>query len=316
MYYSDIFYFLTIVLFFVSLIASGVVKSRFRKYAKDQTANGMTGAMAAERILRANGIYDVTIQQVSGTLSDNYNPTNNTLNLSTEVFGGNNVSAVAVAAHECGHAIQHAQAYPLLMLRKSLVPVCNIGSMGSYIAILLGILFSMSGLITLGAVLFSGIVLFNLITLPVEVDASRRALAEVERLNLLTDEELAGGKKVLFAAGMTYFISLVASIVQLLRLLSLANRSRRKAAHIPRIGYNYKNRQPLSAVSRTLTGSRGCLFSAWPEALRPGRSSVFDAWPCPARYRSRGWRESSYAGSCRSVRPCARSQSAPAAGFS
>ncbi|MBQ6427551.1 MAG: zinc metallopeptidase [Oscillospiraceae bacterium] len=226
MYYSDIFYFLTIVLFFVSLIASGVVKSRFRKYAKDQTANGMTGAMAAERILRANGIYDVTIQQVSGTLSDNYNPTNNTLNLSTEVFGGNNVSAVAVAAHECGHAIQHAQAYPLLMLRKSLVPVCNIGSMGSYIAILLGILFSMSGLITLGAVLFSGIVLFNLITLPVEVDASRRALAEVDRLNLLTDEELAGGKKVLFAAGMTYFISLVASIVQLLRLLSLANRRR------------------------------------------------------------------------------------------
>ncbi|MBR2703485.1 MAG: zinc metallopeptidase [Oscillospiraceae bacterium] len=226
MYYSDIFYFLTIVLFFVSLIASSVVKSRFRKYAKDQTANGMTGAMAAERILRANGIYDVTIQQVSGTLSDNYNPTNNTLNLSTEVFGGNNVSAVAVAAHECGHAIQHAQAYPLLMLRKSLVPVCNIGSMGSYIAILLGILFSMSGLITLGAVLFSGIVLFNLITLPVEVDASRRALAEVERLNLLTDEELAGGKKVLFAAGMTYFISLVASIVQLLRLLSLANRRR------------------------------------------------------------------------------------------
>ena len=226
MYYSDIFYFLTIVLFFVSLIASGVVKSRFRKYAKDQTANGMTGAMAAERILRANGIYDVTIQQVSGTLSDNYNPTNNTLNLSTEVFGGNNVSAVAVAAHECGHAIQHAQAYTLLMLRNSLFPVCNKGSMGSYIAILLGILFSMSGLITLGAVLFSGIVLFNLITLPVEVDASRRALAEVERLNLLTDEELAGGKKVLFAAGMTYFISLMASIVQLLRLLSLANRRR------------------------------------------------------------------------------------------
>ena len=226
MYYSDIFYFLTIVLFFVSLIASSVVKTRFRKYAKDQTANGMTGAMAAERILRANGIYNVTIQQVSGTLSDNYNPANNTLNLSTEVFGGNNVSAVAVAAHECGHAIQHAQAYPLLMLRKSLVPVCNIGSMGSYIAILLGILFSYSGLIVLGAVLFSGIVLFNLVTLPVEVDASRRALAEVERLNLLTGEEMLGGRKVLVAAGMTYFISLVASVVQLLRLLSLASRRR------------------------------------------------------------------------------------------
>ena len=224
---SGIFYLLTIVLFIVSLICSGVVKSRFKTYAKELTANGMTGAMAAERILRANGITNVTIQMTQGTLTDNYNPTNNTLNLSEAVYGGNNVSAVAVAAHECGHAIQHAQAYPLLMLRKALVPVCNIGSMGSYIAILLGILFSRSGLITIGAVLFSGIVLFNLVTLPVEVDASRRALAEVERMNLLTDEELTGGRKVLFAAGMTYFISLVSSIVQLLRLLSLANSRRR-----------------------------------------------------------------------------------------
>ena len=223
---SSVFYLLTIVLFFVSLIASGVVKSRFNRYAKEFTANGMTGAIAAERILRANGITNVTIRMTKGTLTDNYNPTDNTLNLSESVYGGNNVSAVAVAAHECGHAIQHAQAYPLLMLRKALVPVCNIGSMGSYISILLGVLFSWSGLITIGAVLFSGIVLFNLVTLPVEVDASRRALAEVERMNLLTDEELSGGRKVLFAAGMTYFISLVSSIVQLLRLLSLANRRR------------------------------------------------------------------------------------------
>lgn len=222
----DIFYILTIVLFFVSLICSGVVKSRFKKYAKVASRNGLTGAMAAERILRANGIYDVGIVQVSGTLSDNYNPTNKTLNLSEAVCNQSSVSAIAVAAHECGHAIQHAQAYPLLMLRKALVPVCNIGSMGSYIAILLGVIFSYSGLITIGAVLFSGIVLFNLVTLPVEVDASRRALAEVERLNLLTDEELKGGRKVLTAAGMTYFISLVASIVQLLRLLSMASRRR------------------------------------------------------------------------------------------
>lgn len=224
--WSDIFYILTIILFFVSLICSGIVKSRFKQYAKVRSVNGMTGAMAAERILRANGIYDVSIVQVSGTLSDNYNPSNKTLNLSDAVCNEASVSAIAVAAHECGHAIQHAQAYPLLMLRKALVPICNIGSMGSYIAILLGIVFSYSGLITLGAILFSGIVLFNLVTLPVEVDASRRALAEVERLNLLTDEELKGGRKVLVAAGMTYFISLVASIVQLLRLLSMANRRR------------------------------------------------------------------------------------------
>ena len=227
MYYADIFYILTIILFFVSMICSGVVRSRFNRYSKDRTYNGMTGAMAAERILRANGITDVTIVQTAGALTDNYNPTNHTLNLSQPVYGGQNVSAVAVAAHECGHAIQHAQAYPLLMLRKALVPICNIGSIGSYIAILLGIFFSRSGLITLGAVLFSGIVLFNLVTLPVEVDASRRAMAEVDRLGLLTDEERIRGRKVLFAAGMTYFISLMTSIVQLLRLLSIANSRRR-----------------------------------------------------------------------------------------
>ncbi len=224
--FANMMYLLTLVLFGVSLVCSGVVKSRFRRYSKERPANGMTGAMAAERILRANGITDVGIVQIRGNLSDNYNPTNKTLNLSEEVYGEASVSAVAVAAHECGHAIQHAQEYPLLMLRKSLVPVCNIGSMGSYIAILLGILFSMSGLITLGAVLFSLIVLFNLVTLPVEVDASHRALSEVQRLGILTDDEMAGGRKVLTAAGMTYFISLVTSIVQLLRLLSLANRRR------------------------------------------------------------------------------------------
>ena len=224
MYWSEIFYILTLVLFVVSLIMSGIVRSRYKKYARQHTANGMTGAMAAERILRANGIGDVTIVQTVGTLTDNYNPTNKTLNLSPAVYGGADVSAVAVAAHECGHAIQHAEAYPLLMLRKALVPVCNIGSMGSYVAILLGFLFSSTGLITLGAVLFSGIVLFNLVTLPVEADASRRALREVERLGILSDDEMVGGKKVLIAAGMTYFISLVTSIVQLLRLLSLARR--------------------------------------------------------------------------------------------
>ena len=223
---ADFLYFLTLALFVVSLICSWVVKRRFQQYAKVPAAKGMTGAMAAERILRANGIYDVSIAAIPGTLSDNYDPLHKTLNLSDAVRGSASVSAVAVAAHECGHAIQHKEAYPLLMLRKSLVPVCNIGSMGSYIAIFLGILFSWSGLITLGAVLFSGIVLFNLVTLPVEIDASRRALEAVGSLGLLTDREMEGGKKVLTAAGMTYFIVLVSSIIQLLRLLSLARRRR------------------------------------------------------------------------------------------
>ena len=131
MFWTDIFYILTLVMFVISLIASGVVKSRYRKYAKERTANGMTGAMAAERILRANGIRDVSIVQTGGVLTDNYNPGNRTLNLSPAVYGGADVAAVSVAAHECGHAIQHASQYPLLMLRKSLVPICNIGSMGS-----------------------------------------------------------------------------------------------------------------------------------------------------------------------------------------
>ena len=226
LYRSDIYYLLTIVMFVVSLICSGVVRSRFNQYAKCRPRNGMTGAMAAERILRANGIMDVSIAPTAGSLTDNYDPTRKVLNLSQSVYGESSISAVAVAAHECGHAIQHAQAYPLLMLRKALVPICNIGSIGSYIAILAGIFLQMSGLIAFGALLFSGIVLFNLVTLPVEVDASRRALAEVERLNLLSEDEMPGGRKVLTAAGMTYFIALVSPIVQLLRLLSLANRRR------------------------------------------------------------------------------------------
>lgn len=224
--WSTILYFFTLILFAVSLVASGTVRSRFNRYAGVPAANGMTGAMAAQRILQANGIYDVSISAAGGTLSDNYDPASKVLHLSDAVRAASSVSAIAVAAHECGHAIQHAKAYPPVMLRKALVPFCNIGSAGSYVAIFLGILLSWSGLITFGAVLFSAIVLFNLVTLPVEVDASRRALAEVRRLGLLTEEELRGGRKVLTAAGMTYFIALVSSVVQLLRLLSMAKRRR------------------------------------------------------------------------------------------
>lgn len=226
MYWSDFFYILTIVLFFVSLIVSASVRIRFKKYSKSLNARGYTGTQAASAILCANGLSDLMIAQGGSTLSDNYNPSNRVLTLSSGVYDAATVSAVAVAAHECGHALQHAEKYPLLMLRKVLVPVCNIGSMGSYVSILLGMIFSNENLILVGALLFSGIVLFNLITLPVEIDASRRALAEIERLNLLTEEEMKGGKRVLRAAAMTYFLALVTSIVQLLRLLSLVNRRR------------------------------------------------------------------------------------------
>lgn len=224
---SELLFDLTLILFFVSLICSAVVKGRFKKYSKSITFNGLTGARAAERILRANGIYDVEIREVSGVLTDNYNPANKTLNLSQGVYGSPTVSAVAVAAHECGHAIQHATSYPLLMLRKALVPICNIGSMGSYIVILLGVLFAREELLDIGAALFSAIVLFNLVTLPVEINASRRALTQINDLNLLTEEETRGGRRVLRAAAMTYFVSLMASIVQLLRILMLSKSRRR-----------------------------------------------------------------------------------------
>lgn len=227
MLYGNMFYYgLTIVMLILSLIASGVVKSRFRKYSKTRVSSGLTGAMAAERILRANGIYDVRVNPTRGTLTDNYNPTNKTLNLSEGVYNSASVSAVCVAAHECGHAIQHASRYPLLMLRKSIVPVANIGSSSSYIFILLGIIFNASGLIRLGALLFAGIVIFNFITLPVEINASRRALGQVRELGIVSDSEMSGGRKVLSAAAFTYFISLAASVVQFLRLMSIANRRR------------------------------------------------------------------------------------------
>lgn len=223
-YGFDWTYLLLIAAFILSMIVQVTMQNTFSKYSRVGTRSGMTGAQVAQMILQSEGLNNVTVQPVAGSLTDHYDPRTKTVNLSQTVFGATSLAAQSVAAHECGHAIQHAEAYPLLMLRKALVPVCNIGSMGSYVAILLGFLFSSTGLITLGAVLFSGIVLFNLVTLPVEADASRRALREVERLGILTDDEMVGGKKVLIAAGMTYFISLVTSIVQLLRLLSLARR--------------------------------------------------------------------------------------------
>lgn len=219
-------YFLTIILFFVSLIISASVKHKFKKYAVVKTKRGIRGIDAAQRMMADNGIRNVSIQQISGVLTDNYNPIKKTLNLSEAVCYSDSVSAVAVAAHECGHAIQDAKRYPLLILRKTIVPATNIGSYGSYVAIILGLIFSKPELIELGAVLFSVLVVFNLITLPVEINASKRAMAEIQKLELLTDEEQVGAKKVLTAAAMTYFIALVSSIAQLARLLALANRRR------------------------------------------------------------------------------------------
>ena len=184
--------------------------------------SGMTGAQAAERILRANGIMDVSVQRVSGKLTDHYNPSTKVLNLSESVYGSSSVAAIGVAAHECGHAIQHSKGYVPLSLRTALVPVANIGSQLSWIFIILGVIFSFNQtLITVGIFMFSAAVLFQLVTLPVEFNASSRALRELESNGILYREEVAQTRKVLSAAALTYVAAAASAILQLLRLILL-----------------------------------------------------------------------------------------------
>lgn len=230
MFYWDSTYILVIIGAVICLIASARVKTTFSKYSKYRSLSGMTGAQAAERILRAAGISDVSVRQVSGHLTDHYNPANKTLNLSESVCNETTVAAVGVAAHECGHAIQHARGYVPLSLRSALVPVANIGSMLAWPVIIVGALInnrmSMT-VINFGIILFSAAVLFQLITLPVEFNASRRALAMLRDQGILGDQELGYTRKVLGAAALTYVASAAAAILQLLRVILLFGGRRR-----------------------------------------------------------------------------------------
>ena len=221
-YYYDPTYMLIIISALISLFAQFLVNSRFSKYSRVRSRSGMTGAQAAERILQSQGIYDVAIQRVSGKLTDHYDPRNKTLNLSDAVYASTSVAAVGVAAHECGHAIQHARGYAPLSFRSALVPVANIGSQLSWLFIILGIFFGGSHtLIMIGILMFSAAVLFQLVTLPVEVNASRRALKILGNTGILNSEELPMTRKVLKAAALTYVASAAAAILQLLRLVIL-----------------------------------------------------------------------------------------------
>lgn len=230
MFYWDSTYILVIIGAVICMIASARVKTTFNKYSKYRSLSGMTGAQAAERILRAAGISDVSIRQVSGHLTDHYNPSNKTLNLSESVCNETTVAAVGVAAHECGHAIQHARGYVPLSLRSALVPVANFGSMLAWPVILIGALInnrmSMT-VIHIGIILFSAAVLFQLITLPVEFNASRRALVMLRDQGILGDQELGYTRKVLGAAALTYVASAAAAILQLLRIILLFGGRRR-----------------------------------------------------------------------------------------
>ncbi len=208
----------------ICMIASARVKTTFNKYAQYRSMSGMTGAQAAEQILRAAGIYDVRVQHISGNLTDHYHPGKKTLNLSDSVYNSTSVAAIGVAAHECGHAIQHQQGYFPLNLRTAIVPVANIGSSLAWPLILIGLLFSRntgSLLIQIGILCFSFAVLFQLVTLPVEFNASSRALAMLGKQGILSESELPYTKKVLGAAALTYVAGAAASLLQLLRLVLL-----------------------------------------------------------------------------------------------
>lgn len=221
-YYYDPTYMLIIISALISLLAQFLVNSRFSKYSRVRSRSGMTGAQAAERILQSQGIYDVAIQRVSGKLTDHYDPRNKTLNLSDAVYASTSVAAVGVAAHECGHAIQHARGYAPLSFRSALVPVANIGSQLSWLFIILGIFFGGSHtLIMIGILMFSAAVLFQLVTLPVEFNASGRALKLLSETGILQKDEVSDTRKVLSAAALTYVAAATTAVLQLLRLLRL-----------------------------------------------------------------------------------------------
>ena len=226
-YGFDSTYLLLIIGLLISLAASAKLKSTFAAYRRVNSMSGLTGAQAAQRILRAAGIYDVNIVPVSGELSDHYDPRAKEVRLSQSSYNQTSLAAVGVAAHECGHAIQHAVNYAPLNIRSSLVPVANLGSTLAWPIFLAGFIFAMEPLLTAGIVLFSAAVLFQLVTLPVEYNASSRALKMLESTGILAPDENYGARKVLRAAALTYVAALLSSILQLLRLVILAGGRRR-----------------------------------------------------------------------------------------
>ena len=221
-YYFDPTYILIIIAAIISLIAQWRVNSAFSKYSRVASMSGMTGAQAVRMILQSNGINDVSVQRISGKLTDHYNPSTKVLNLSESVYGSTSVAAIGVAAHECGHAIQHARGYFPLSLRTALVPVANIGSQLSWVFIIVGAILSFNQtLITIGIIMFSAAVLFQLVTLPVEFNASARALEQLESNGILYRDEVSQTRKVLSAAALTYVAAAATAILQLLRLIIL-----------------------------------------------------------------------------------------------
>ena len=224
-FYFDPTYILIIIGMVLCLAASAHVNSTFNKYSRVRSNSGMTGAQAAQRILESQGIYDVSIRYISGNLTDNYNPSTKVLSLSDATYGSTSVAAIGVAAHECGHAMQHNKGYAPISVRNALVPFANWGSRLSWVLIIIGIIFYGQGtgqtMINIGIFAFSLAVLFQIVTLPVEFNASNRAIRVLESTGIFGTSELKCTKKVLGAAALTYVAAAASSILQLLRLILL-----------------------------------------------------------------------------------------------
>ncbi len=219
-----VIYFLLIVAFFYSIYTSINVKSTFRKYNRMPSSRGVSAATIARQILDSNGLYNVQVTRVSGELTDHYDPRTNTVALSAPVYDSISVGAIGVAAHEVGHAIQYAKNYTPIKIRMAILPVAQFGSSAWILFFILGIVFNISLLRGVGIGLFAAIVLFQLITLPVELNASSRALATIKDQGILFAEEYKGAKKTLTAAAMTYVASLAVALLQLLRLIASSRR--------------------------------------------------------------------------------------------
>ncbi len=221
-------YMLVIIGLVITMIASANVNSTFKKYDKVKSYRGITGAMAARKILDANGLHHIRVERISGNLTDHYSPKEGVIRLSDSTHDSTSIAALGVAAHECGHAVQHQVGYAPIKVRNSIVPFVNICNYLSIPIIILGIILGATGLAMVGVYLFCGVLAFQVITLPTETNASKRAIDTLQSMAILDDEEIKGTKKVLNAAAMTYFAAVASTTLQLLRLLLLVQGNRRR----------------------------------------------------------------------------------------
>lgn len=226
-YYYDATYILVIAAFFLTLFASFGVNSTFKKYNEVYSSRGITAADAARKILDANGLYNIRIEHVSGNLTDHFSPKEGVVRLSDATYNSSSVASIGVAAHECGHAIQHQTGYVPIKIRNGIVPIVNVSNALSMPLFILGLILSIGPLAMAGALLFGMVLVFQLVTLPTETNASRRAMKTLDEMAILEGDELIGARKTLTAAAMTYVAAVASTALQFLRLVMLANRRRR-----------------------------------------------------------------------------------------